>query len=243
MIALWRGFCDLLLPRRCAACTAALPGSTDDALCTACADELPWLADGRCRLCQETPVATAHEICSACASTPSPLRACIASAAYDGEALHWIQRFKYPGKGIAGLDPRPEAVVRAMARLAARRVPGPAPDLVVPIPLHPARLRQRGFNPAATLAREVAREARSRSAATALRRIRDTPSQTGLDRIERRRNAAGAFQSTRPLPPRVWIVDDVVTTGSTLAEAARTLRRAGAREVSAVCAARTPSPR
>ncbi len=243
MIALLRGFCDLLLPRRCAGCDGALWDVPEDALCAGCSKTLPWLTDRCCALCQETPVEAADGTCPACAATPSPLRACVASSSYAGEAERWIRRFKYPGRGIGALDPRPEAVVRTMARAAARRVPGPAPDLVVPIPLHPTRLRRRGFNPAATLAREVAREVRSRTAATALRRIRDTPSQTGLDRAERRRNTAGAFRATRALPPRVWIVDDVVTTGSTLAEAARSLRRAGARQVSAVCAARTLAPR
>jgi predicted amidophosphoribosyltransferase len=71
--------------------------------------------------------------------------------------------------------------------------------------------------------------------------VRDTPSQTGLDRRARARNVAGAFRVRRGarIPPRVWLVDDVVTTGATLAEAARVLRRAGARQVAAICAART----
>ena len=118
------------------------------------------------------------------------------------------------------------------------------PHVVVPLPLHPRRLRQRGFNPAQLLARSVARALDVRLAPGLLERMRDTPSQTGLDRRERHRNVRDAFRARagcRP-PPRVLLVDDVVTTGSTLAEAARALRRAGALEVAAVCAARTPSP-
>jgi predicted amidophosphoribosyltransferase len=75
-----------------------------------------------------------------------------------------------------------------------------------------------------------------------LARLRDTPSQTGLSRRARRRNVRGAFRALGPAPARVWLVDDVVTTGATLWEAARVLRRAGAREVVALCAARTPAP-
>ena len=74
----------------------------------------------------------------------------------------------------------------------------------------------------------------------ALERLRDGPSQTGLDRSARRRNVANVFRAQQRVPPRVWLVDDVTTTGATLDEAARALRRAGAREVIGVCAARTP---
>jgi predicted amidophosphoribosyltransferase len=126
----------------------------------------------------------------------------------------------------------------------AARAPGPPPQLVVPVSLHPSRLRSRGFNPAALLARSIARELGAPVDPTALIRVRDTPSQTGLDRSARRRNVRGAFCARPRLlaPPRVWLVDDVVTTGSTVAEAARALRRAGAKSVTAVCAARTPGP-
>ena len=78
----------------------------------------------------------------------------------------------------------------------------------------------------------------------ALLRIRDTPSQTGQGRSARRRNVAGCFAAgpRGAVPESVWLVDDVVTTGATLGEAARTLRRAGARRVAALCLARTPAP-
>jgi ComF family protein len=131
-------------------------------------------------------------------------------------------------------------VAEALIREAGDRVPGPAPDLVVPVPLHPVRLRQRGFNPAALMASALGRERGLAVDPGALARIRNTPSQTLLPRFERARNVAGAFRArSRALPGRVWLVDDVVTTGSTLREAARALRRAGVRRIVAVCAART----
>jgi ComF family protein len=113
---------------------------------------------------------------------------------------------------------------------------------VVPVPLHPRRLRERGFNPAALLARAIARASHARFDPALLLRVRDTPSQTGQGRRARRANVRGAFrvkEGTRA-PGVVWLVDDVVTTASTLEECARTLRRAGARRVVAVCVARTP---
>jgi ComF family protein len=153
-----------------------------------------------------------------------------------------VRRFKYASPGLAGLDPAAEAVARLLVREAAARVPGPAPDALVPVPLHPARIRSRGFAPAAILARVAAR-ALGAPAVAGLQRVRDTPSQTGLDRPGRRRNVAGAFAPGRAAPgPTVWLVDDVVTTGATLGEAARALRAAGARRVAAICLARTPAP-
>lgn len=118
----------------------------------------------------------------------------------------------------------------------------------MPVPLHAKRLRRRGFNPAASLARDVARM----SGATltfALARIRDTPSQTGLGRAGRRANVRGAFRMSarsvfrarRASTACVWLVDDVVTTGATLEECAHVLRAAGAEQVVALCAARTPA--
>ncbi len=171
---------------------------------------------------------------------PPPLAACVAAVEFRGAVEAWIHRFKYPPAGLAGLDPAPLAVARMLCLEAGARAPAPAPDLVVPVPLHPRRLRERGFNPATLLARALARERRVRLDPVALRRVRDTPSQTHLGRRARRRNVRGAFVARARVPPRVWLVDDVVTTGSTLGEAARALRRAGARSVVGICAARTP---
>jgi len=214
------GLLDLVLPPICGRCARPVGGR--EALCRRCRRVLPrWQGD-------DPP--------------PPGIAACIAGAAYEGEVLQWVHRFKYPGPGISGLDPAAVCVLRSLIREAATRAPGPPPQLVVPVALHPRRLRSRGFNPAALLARVVARELSAPLAPTALVRLRDTPSQTGLGRAARRRNLRGAFRA-RPrllLPPHVWLVDDVVTTGSTVAEAARALRRAGAKAVTAVCAARTP---
>lgn len=167
---------------------------------------------------------------------PRPLAAWAAGADYAGRAAEWIQRFKYPQPGFGGLDPAADGVAIAWALRAARSL-GPAPDAVIPVPLHPRRLRERGFSPPAVLARAVARHVGAPFAPLALARVRDTPSQTGLARAARRRNVAGAFAAAAPIPRRVWLVDDVATTGATLAAAARTLRSAGARDVRALAAA------
>ncbi|MDX1648673.1 MAG: ComF family protein [Myxococcota bacterium] len=216
-----RALLDLLLPPVCAGCRVAT-GPEAPVLCRACLARLPV------RPADDPP-------------PPPPLRAVAAGAPLEDGWAEWVHRFKYPAAGLRGLDPGAEAVAGALVRRAARRAPGP-PDAVLPMALHPARVRARGLHPPALLARAVAREAGRPLRPGLLRRVRDTPSQTGLARDARRRNVAGAFRASGRCPPRVWLVDDVVTTGATLAEAARTLRRAGAREVVGICAARTPAP-
>ncbi len=219
VLDLLRGLLDLWLPPTCPACEGA-PGAGPGGFCRACLGAL-----------LRAPEAL---------SAPRGLDALVAAAEFRMPVERWIRRFKYPRPGLAGLDPKAGAIVRALAREAGARAPGPPPDLVVPVPLHPGRLRARGFNPACEVARAIAGPARLPLAPRALERIRDTPSQTGLERAARRRNVRGAFRARHPVPRRIWLVDDVVTTGSTLDEAARALRRAGARRVVGVCVARTP---
>lgn len=128
----------------------------------------------------------------------------------------------------------------ALLRDAAQMLDRSRVELVVPVPLHPARLRARGFNPATTLARAICNPANGRLATGLLVRTRDTPTQTQLGRRQRRDNVRGAFRCTAPPAQTILLVDDVVTTGSTLEEAAHCLRRAGAKNITALCVARTP---
>ncbi len=236
-----RGALELLLPAHCAGCDARTDPSA--ALCAACDGQLARIALRACELCQQAAPQADGSRCARCATAASPLAACVAAVRFEGRAAEWIHRFKYPKRGLRGLDPAPVSVVAALLREAAARAPGARPDLIVPVPLHPRRLRSRGFNPAAQIARQLARSAGVPFDAVALRRTRNTPSQTGLDRGERRRNVRGAFRARRGrrVPPRVWLVDDVVTTASTLCEAAIALRAAGASTVIGVCAARALS--
>jgi ComF family protein len=211
----WRAALELLVPPVCVGCgrtVRALP------LC------------GACRLPEAGPLGPA----------PAPLAGWCAATLHEGAGAEWVRRFKYPARGLAGLDTAAEAVALASIRALAASVPGGAPARVVPVPLHPRRLRERGFSPAGLLARALAREAHVPFAPSLLARAVDTRSQTELSRGERRANVAGAFAARGPAPARLWLVDDVVTTGSTLAEAARALRGAGAREIVAVCLAWRP---
>jgi len=236
-----RGALELVLPLTCGGCGTRIDATAT--LCRICDSRLERIARRACQLCQEAAPQAGDVLCASCGMSDSPLTACLAAVRFEADAAEWIHRFKYPKKGLRGLDPAPASVVGAMLREAADRAPGPLPDLVVPVPLHPRRLRSRGFNPAAELARSLAREFELPFDAVALCRTRDTPSQTGLDRRERRRNVRGAFRlrGVRRIPERIWLVDDVVTTASTMAETALALRVAGARAVIGLCAARAQS--
>jgi len=181
------------------------------------------------------------------ATTAAGVAALHAAASFEGELVEWLHRFKYPERGWRGLDPAPAALVEALFRDFAAKLAldGLRPEAVVPVPLHGSRVRERGFDPVYALARVAAQALGAPLAARALVRTRATPSQTGLDRAARRRNVSEAFAAPVRARPRlrgaeIVLVDDVVTTGATLNEAAAALRAAGAARVVGLCVARTP---
>jgi len=148
-----------------------------------------------------------------------------------------VQRFKYGRKVSLG-----KPLGRLMASGCSQFFPGTSFDLVIPVPLHPKRLRWRGFNQAVILAREVGRLWDLRVDPFILSRPKETPPQTQLPEDERRRNVRAAFvvnphKSIKG--KRLLLVDDVYTSGATVNECSRTLLRAGAKEVQVLTLART----
>jgi ComF family protein len=236
MDALVRPFSRLqawLLPWRCLLCGDA--GSDGLDLCHACAAELPrnTTCCARCAL----PLASATAACGACQRKPPPWSAAWAPFRYGWPLDRLEARYKF-GRDLAAR--------RTLARLwqGAPPPPGP-PALILPVPLHRARLRQRGYNQALELARPLGRALGVPVRHDALLRPRATAAQTELDAAGRRRNVRGAFALREgvALPPHVALLDDVMTTGATLAECARVLRRAGVARVDVWALARAPSSR
>jgi ComF family protein len=200
-----------------------------EVLCRACADDLPRLPALRCRRCA-LPIPSG-EYCGRCLGHPPHYDRTLAAFRYDFPVDRLIQSFKYGHRlALAAF------LGGELAALAADT----AVDLVVPLPLHRSRLRERGFNQALELARPVAKSLGKPLDAGACRRVRPTPAQAGLAWKERKKNVRGAFACAREMAGRrILLVDDVMTTGASLDECARTLKRHGAAEVTLLVAART----
>jgi len=224
-----------LLPPRCVLCGGRGEGERD--LCSGCAGDfaanLP--ACPRCAL----PLASPAPACGACLAREPPFTAAWAPFRY-GHPLDLLEtRFKF-GRDLAA------GRVLAALLVERARLAGPVlPALIVPVPLHVARLRERGYNQALELARPLAAGLGVPLREDVLLRTRATPPQTGLDARARRRNLRGAFALAPGfvLPPHVVVLDDVMTTGATLREAASLLREQGAARVDAWALARAPASR
>ncbi len=213
---------DLLVPPACACC--GLPGA---AACAACLAALTPLAPPWCAACgHPTPLRVRR--CPECAGAPAWARQAVA---YAGPAPAFVAALK---------DGRRRSLAGVLAGVMASTLdPPPAHAVLVPVPLSPRRRAERGFNQSALLARALGR-AWGQPVADALVRVRDGPAQRGAGASARIRQVRGAFtvRAEARVPALAVLVDDVHTTGATLAACARTLRAAGAGEVGAVAFAR-----
>jgi len=222
-----------VLPLRCLLCGAA--GADDLDLCADCAAELP--RNRSCCMCCALPLATPAQLCGECLRRAPPWDAAWAPFRYGWPLDRLESRYKFSADLAAG---------RALATLW-RREPCPVelPQVLLTVPLHRSRLRQRGYNQALELARPLARSLGVPLRHDALQRVRRTEAQTELDALGRRRNVRGAFalRADITLPVHVAILDDVMTTGATVAECARVLKRAGVKRVDVWALARAPSSR
>ena len=214
-----------LLTQDCLLCGAA---SDEAILCAACFRELPRLPLTCCPRCA-LPT-TQGEICGRCLANPPHYDSTRAAFRYDFPLDRLIQSFKY-GHRLA--------LCAFFAEQLAALAQGLEVDRIIPLPLHPSRLRERGFNQALELARPLARALDLPLRAGLLQRSKATRAQSRLDADARSRNLHGAFRvdAGTTLPMHVALVDDVMTTGATLHAAAEILRTAGVARIDAwVCA-------
>ena len=213
---------DLILPARCVVCAA--PG---EQLCPTCREELPRLRPPLCARCGK-PTEWPVERCVECAGRRLAFASARAAVAYDDRVRRLVRGWKERG-------------LRTLAAAAADAVAGalPPPEVAALtfVPADRARGLERGYQPAERLARELA-ERWSLPVEPLLARTRPVARQRGLSLAERRRNVAGAFAPARKSPPRVCLVDDVYTSGSTVNAAASALRKGGARCIEVVTFAR-----
>jgi ComF family protein len=178
-------------------------------------------------------------VCGPCLRRPPPWDEAVAGLAYGFPVDRLVCRLKF-SRDLSCLEILALELIDAV-----RRAGGPLPDIIAPVPLHRTRQFARNFNQADLLARRLGKALGIPVHSSLLTRTRRTPAQSGLDAGQRRRNIRGAFACRRRnaiglAGSRVAIVDDVMTTGATLAECCRTLKGAGAAGISLWVAARAP---
>ena len=220
-------FLNFLLPVSCGLCNSAT--NSHLALCQPCLNELPYLGDS-CPGCASPSRSTT--LCGKCQKQQPSYDQTLALLLYQQPVNTLIQQFKFNRK----LE-----YSRLFSELLAERLAlfAEPPDLIIPVPLHSSRLRSRGYNQAWELTKHLSKIADIPASHKLCSRIKKTPLQTGLKASERKQNLKQAFAVTGNVKGlHVCVVDDVMTTGSTLEAIAAVLKAAGAAHVSGLVVAR-----
>ncbi len=217
---------NLLFPVTCCVCSAPVLERRWGGACPDCWSGLIPLEPPFCAQCGE-PAPAIEGLCGFCRKGEHAFDFARSALLFSGALREIIHHLKYSDR-VSLANTLGDILKECLER---ERFGG---GLVVPVPLHRARERARGFNQAELIAARLGRPMNARL----LRRRQNTPSQTGLTRNERRQNLAGAFEARGPVGGTVIVVDDVYTTGSTVNEIARTLKRAGAERVEVLTVAR-----
>lgn len=238
---------DWLYPPRCRACAGRIYGRDGEYFCRACWGKIEIIDHPLCKICgRPFPDAGGDDHdCGVCLARPPQFSQARSWARYPRQELEdhplrqAVQRFKYGRKVSLG-----KPLGRIMARGCREFLAAWQADLILPVPLHPRRLRWRGFNQSVLLARQVGRAYGIPVDPLLLRRIKETPPQTQLSEEERRRNVRGAFALApgRSIENKnILLIDDVYTSGATVNECSRTLKKNGAKDVYVLTLARAVS--
>jgi len=237
----WHHLLGWVLPTKCETCGRFLRNESNPSFCRSCWETVS-LIDGPCCPCCGKPFASeaalSHSpghLCGDCREDRPIFDRAISAGWYEGVLAQAIHLFKYRGKSVL-------ARFLGALLLGAAEEAGDA-DCLVPVPLHVSRLREREFNQALLLCDVVGSASGLPVIPDAIHRTRETVPQIGLSKPIRRRNVRRAFACRDPehiLGRRILLIDDVFTTGSTVNDCARVLKRAGAESVIVLTVARTP---
>ena len=234
-----RELVSVLLPSPCVVCGDDLPiRSRHGSCCSSCWEALPRLVPPRCERCAlpwETPGAPESFTCAGCIAEPPPLEWTDAWGLYEGGLAELLQAFKFRGHDF---------LARHLGRLLVsviERRGDRAFDVIVPVPMHRARRRNRGYNQAALLAHALSRDTGIAVDEGVLVKLEERETQASLPKAARRTNVRGTYAAAaRTKGLRVLLVDDIATTGETLGACALELLRRKARGVAALVVAKTP---
>jgi ComF family protein len=236
----WRALLDFFLPPKCPFCGNPTGSFSPDRPCVSCLPRIKFFSSPRCPRCGlgfASPSDQDH-LCSECLSAERLFGKARSLCPYEGVIVEIISRFKYGG--VARLA-KPLGIL--LAEYQDPEFPFSEIDLLIPVPLHTRRLRERGFNQSLLLARQVSQRRSIPLNFTSLRRSRQTQPQTQLSGPERQKNVRGAFEvrtAEAVAGKRILLIDDVFTTGATVQECAKALLDARAKRVDVLTLARVP---
>lgn len=214
---------DLLYPIKCPFCGAV----TGDGICSVCRKQITKISGTYCLKCGKPIRHTEEEYCYDCKKNKHVFCGGRALWVHKSPVSDAIYALKYQNRRIYGEIFGKELAKQYESYLKKRQI-----SLIIPIPLHKRKLRKRGYNQAAIIAQRLGAETGIPVDDRILRRVRETLPQKNLNDKERRKNIRNAFEAAGPVnAENIVLIDDIYTTGSTLDEAARTLRRAGAQNV------------
>jgi ComF family protein len=222
-------FLNLLFPVSCVVCASPVLERKWGAACLDCWSSLVPVPPPICPQCGD-PAPAIEGLCGLCRTSEHAFDFARSALLFTETLREIIHHLKYSDR-VSLAKPLGDLLKKCLDR---EPFTG---SLIVPVPLHRKRARIRGYNQAELIALRLGRPV----ALGLLRRRKNTPSQTGLSRSERKRNLAGAFEVRREITGGVVVVDDVYTTGSTMNEIAKTLKRAGAERVEILTVARVAS--
>ena len=229
---------DIIFPPRCLGCAEILHPPTRQLFCPTCNEKIKFITGNLCPVCGTTffDSPAASHLCGNCLENKTYFSCARAVVSYETIILHAIHQFKYGSNISVGA-----LLASFMADFSFPDVDFTDYSLIIPVPLHIKRLRERGFNQSLVLARALAKKWQIPIDFSLLKRHKFTETQTGLHKAERNKNIKGAFEVSDKKKidgKNIILIDDVYTTGATINECAKTLIKAGAQKVAVLTLAR-----